>query len=93
MDCLCELINKFLSDSQLRESVPPLLQQYDIRSSLGRTPNIRKNTSLIEPCLTARDAAIEAARRRPRLEVCPSMNRILLYRWHVYLPPPSYAKV
>ncbi|GAX80854.1 hypothetical protein CEUSTIGMA_g8289.t1 [Chlamydomonas eustigma] len=44
------------------------LPLYDIRASNGRNPNLRKNTKLIEPCLTARQAAIEASRRRPRLE-------------------------
>ena len=41
----------------------------DIRSPEGRAPNLRRNPLLVEPSLTARAAALEAARRRPRMEV------------------------
>ena len=44
-------------------------QAYDIRSPEGRAPNLRRNPLLVEPSLSARAAALGAARRRPRLEV------------------------
>lgn len=45
------------------------LYSYDVSSPLGRSPNLRKNPRVIQPCLTARNMALQAAARRPRLEV------------------------
>eukprot|EP00798_Chlamydomonas_sp_ICE-L_P032135 gene32135-16660_t len=41
---------------------------YDIRTTEERAPNMRRNLHVIEPSLTARAIAVEAERRRPRLQ-------------------------
>ena len=69
----------------------PILDTYDIRSREGRTPNIKKDTRVVEPCLTTRAIAIEASKRLWRLEDSRMPPRNLVEGSSLPLNPSFFA--